>query len=118
MSQTPAPIGSLWAINSTPHNGTATSREAAKLAKPGTGAQASVVLACIREAGASGRTMNEVEDITGIMRASICARFAALRESRLITATEHTRRTPSGRRAVVWVAVGHVTTPKAHTPAP
>lgn len=117
MSQIPAPTGSLWAaIDATPHNGTSTSREAANLAKNGAGAQATAVLACIREAGASGRTMNEVEDLTGIMRASICARIAALREARLITATEHTRRTPSGRRAVVWVAVGHVT-PQTHAPA-
>lgn len=117
MSQIPAPSGSLWAaVSATPHNGTRTSREAAQLAKPGAGAQAAAVLECIRTAGSHGRTMNEVEELTGILRASVCARFSALREAHLIVATEQTRRTPSGRRAVVWVAVGHVT-PQTHTPA-
>ena len=103
MSQIPAPTGRLWA-SPTPHNGTATSIEAANLAKNGAGAQATAVLACIREAGASGRTMNEIEDITGIMRASVCARISWLRAVGEVTATDMTRRTPSGRKAVVWRA--------------
>ncbi len=109
MSQMPPPADSLWSAPAAPattfDNGTATSRAAAISARDFSGTQAGVVLACIREAGPSGRTMHEIHFDTGIALQSICARVAALRSEGLITATEKTRPTPSGRKAVVWAAV-------------
>jgi hypothetical protein len=108
MTQIPAPIGSLWAAK-TYTNGTATSTEAARSARDFSQTQAGLVLACITEAEHEGCTMHEVSMRTGVSLQSVCARVAALRESHLITATHKTRRTPSGRSAVVWCAAGLTT---------
>lgn len=129
MSQLPPPIGSLWSNPATPlaeprtptttyANDTATSQEAARSARDFAGTQAGTVLDALAAAGSRGLTMHEITDRTGIALQSVCARVAALRDANLITASDLTRQTPSGRKAVVWIAAGVTSRPASRPEHP
>lgn len=92
-----------------PHNGTETSREAAKAIKPHVQAQEAQVLDYLRRCGATGSTQHEAAAALGLSLQSMCGRFHALADPRrpggpLIEVNGRTRPTPSRRPARVYVA--------------
>jgi hypothetical protein len=62
-------------------------------------------MTCIRDAGASGATCDEVEEALGGVHQSISARIRELVQLRLIYDTGLTRLTRSGRDARVYAVV-------------
>lgn len=92
-----------------PHNGTATSREAARSIEPHVQAQEAQVLDYLRRCGATGSTQHEAAAALSLSLQSMCGRFHALADPRrpggpLIAVNGRTRPTPSGRPARVYVA--------------
>jgi hypothetical protein len=77
-------------------------------AAPGIESTIFTFIASTREHGA---TDAETEQATGIRPQSLTPRRLALQRAGLIVASGRTRPTPSGRKAVVWVA-------KAYAPKP
>lgn len=62
-------------------------------------------LAAIRAAGPRGLTALEAAAVTGFDRLSIQPRVSELRRKALIRNSGQRRPNPSGRHAIVWVAV-------------
>lgn len=75
------PSDSLWALpvqKPAPHNGTATSKAAAKAIEPHRDSQAGRVLAFVRASGQHGATREEIADGLQMRLASVCARVSEL----------------------------------------
>ena len=79
-----------------------TEREAADSMRPHAETQAGVVYDAIANSRAYGMTIDEIATHTGIRESSVCARRKALEEAGLIVNSGKTRKTTSGRSAVVW----------------
>jgi hypothetical protein len=86
-----------------PHNGTATSRNAATSMQGQIGEQEGIVLLAIKNAGRVGVTRDEIAVTTGLGIPSVCARCNALLSRGVIKDSGITRRTSSGRQAVVLI---------------
>lgn len=91
----------LWMEPTPPHNGTRTSVDAAHAIKPHVAAQRSRVLALLagRE---GGMTAQEIEDALSLGGSSVRPRLCELREGGSVRDSGRTRKTQSGRSAVVW----------------
>jgi hypothetical protein len=63
------------------------------------------VLALIAAAGASGHTCDEIEQLMRMRHQTASARICELRDRNQVRDSGLRRKTRSGRRAVVWVAV-------------
>ena len=85
-----------------PANQTETSVAAAQLAVPFFRTLQERVLWLIQEA-TSGRTNEELSDLTGHPIQSICPRVRELYLKGMIRDSGFTRMTKSGRKAVVWI---------------
>jgi len=88
-------------MESAPHNGTPTSREAAHAIKPHVAAQRSRVLALIASRD-GGLTAQEIEEALSLSGSSVRPRICELRETGCIRDSGRTRRSASGRACVVW----------------
>lgn len=89
--------------------GSHTSRAAAKAIEPVAGTQRAAVLAEIRIAGQRGRTDCEIQAMCMLPGDSVGPRRGKLVEDGLIVDSGRTRKTASGRDAVVWVATEYQT---------
>jgi predicted transcriptional regulator len=90
---------SIWP--DAPHNGTATSREAARRIRNTVALQRSRVLAAIIKAD-DGATREEIEKVTGIAGNSVRPRVAELIAARLVKEKKNdVRATKSGRSAQI-----------------
>lgn len=89
-----------------PHNGTHTSKSAAKhLEQTGAaGTQLSRVLEAVRASGARGMTREEIHIETGISVASVCGRVNTLLGKGLLIETGETRKSSAGVYQAVVVA--------------
>lgn len=90
----------------TPHNGSDTSRAAAKSAASKALRQRERILQFIRDRGDHGDTREEFELATGISGNTTRPRGRALCKAGLIRETSCTRRTAAGSAARVLIAVG------------
>lgn len=68
-----------------------TSKAAAVKAQAFVGQQGETVLAAIKERGELGMTQKECKAVTGIDRPSLCARYRALEQCKLIVKTDRKR---------------------------
>lgn len=82
-----------------------TSKEAARKILPHVTAQQQLIVAFLRERGASGGTYLEIADGAGVLAQSVCGRMVELVQAGAVRKAEFTRPTPSGRRAKVYVFV-------------
>ena len=111
MTQALSDLGPLFNYPTAPHNGTATSRDAAESIKPQVNRLCSEVLHYI-DASPFGATCDEVECGLGMPHQTCSARFRDLAASEppsIIKATMPDgstikRKTRSGRSAFVWIA--------------
>lgn len=89
-----------------PHNGTATSKAAAKhLEQTGAaGTQIARILAVVKASGARGLTREEIHIATGISVASVCGRVNTLLGKGLLRETGTDRESSAGRWQAVVVA--------------
>lgn len=92
-----APPGTLWGM--APHNGTLTSKAAARDIQPHAGTLRARILEHIRSRGIDGATDLEIERDTGIKGSTVRPRRGELRDAGLIHKTDRVR-----GRAAVWVA--------------
>jgi len=67
--------------------------------------QLSQVLEQVRLAGYTGRTADEISDLTGILSHTVNIRLCALKNENLVYKTNEKRRTRSGMSAYVWVDI-------------
>lgn len=88
-------------MESAPHNGTRTSRDAAHAIKPHVAAQRSRVLALLASRD-GGMTAQEIEDALSLSGSSVRPRLVELRETGCVRDSGRTRLTASKRSAVVW----------------
>lgn len=93
----------LW-MESAPHNGTRTSRDAAADAVPFVQKQRARVLAHLFACGEHGATAQEIESALGMSGNSVRPRLVELREHGCAEFRGDTRKTTSGRAALVWRA--------------
>lgn len=90
-----------------PSNGTPTSNAAAaSMEGRPSDEQRQKVLAAIVASGERGLTDAEGEEVTGLRHQSYTPRRLELERMGLVRAPGEKRATPSGRGAMVWVAVG------------
>lgn len=88
-----------------PHSGPETSIEAAEsLSEPTLARLEAKVLEAIRAAGVNGLCDHEGAELTGLAQNTYRPRRRALALMGLVAEGGRTRMTPSGRRAVVWMA--------------
>lgn len=80
-----------------------TSKAAAKSVKPFLPTQRLLVVRTIEAQGERGLTCDGVEEITGLRHQACSARVLELREAGLIVDSGRTRKTRSGRQAVIYV---------------
>lgn len=66
-----------------------------------------IVLTAITEAGAIGRTTNELAGLLKIDRSSVQPRTSELRLKRMIIDSGQRRRNANGKRAIVWTLPDH-----------
>ena len=83
-----------------------TSQEAACAIEPRAATLRRAVLECIRAAGDGGRTDEEVQDELGMNPSTERPRRIECERMGLVRDSGRTRKTKSGRNAVVWVAAG------------
>lgn len=93
----PKPIG-------LPHSGTDTSRKAAERMVPAATAQAARVFHFIAERGEEGATDHEVQAELGMTGDSERPRRWSLQRAGLICDSRQRRKSPTGRKAIVWIA--------------
>lgn len=86
-----------------PHNGTPTSQAAAERIEPNASSLRALVLDYIRTSG--GATDEEIQVALGMAGNTERPRRRELEQAGLIQDSGTTRRTASGRMAVVWVAI-------------
>lgn len=91
----------LW-MEHAPHSGSRTSRDAAADIKPHVHTLRARVLAYIASRGTIGATAQEVELDLGMGGSTVRPRIVELRETGCLTDSGETRKTLSGRKAVVW----------------
>lgn len=84
--------------------GSDTSRQAAKAIKPDTSDLRAKVFACVKDAGSSGRTDEEIQTILGMDGSTERPRRRELQLAGRIRETLMKRKTTTGRLAVVWSA--------------
>lgn len=87
---------------SLPHNHTPTSKAAAKSMEGKAATQRGDILRFLAERGEQGATAFEVEQLMHISGNSVRPRLVELRASGAVVAAGFTRKTGSGRAAVVW----------------
>ncbi len=87
-----------------PHNRTETSRRAAESMVPAAMAQAARVFHFIAECGEEGATDHEVQAELGMTGDSERPRRWSLQRSGLICDSGQRRKSPKGRKAIVWIA--------------
>ena len=87
-----------------PHNGTDTSKQAAKLIRDFAGSQQDRVLRFIQNMGERGATDQEIELGTGLPGNSVRPRRTRLVELGKIKDSGRVRNTSAGRPASVWIA--------------
>lgn len=90
---------------STPHNGTPTSIEAAESMKPHAPNLEALTLAIVRAAGDVGVTDDEIDTIArnaGVETRTLRPRRVSLVSKGAVRDSNETRKTSSGRNAVVW----------------
>lgn len=111
MNNDPLPTGPM---SRAPHNGTPTSKAAAEAIAPTAATLRAKVLAFIRECGERGATDEEIQNALDMVGNTERPRRGELSAAMLIgqvwvtsdgTAAPLTRKTRSGRQAVVWRAV-------------
>lgn len=90
-----------------PHS--ATSRAAAKAIEPVAGTQRALILEEIRIMYSYGRTDSELQFFCSLAGDTVRPRRGELFKDGLIVDSGRTRKTASGRNAVVWVAVEYQT---------
>lgn len=100
-----AGVGDSEAEVSPPSNGTPTSDAAASYIEPVSGRLRRLVYDFIMERGGYGATAQEVEQGLGLVAQTVTPRVVELRKKGLVEVTEDTRKTRSGCRARVYVAV-------------
>lgn len=91
----------LW-MESAPHSGSKTSRDAAADIREHAHKQRARVLAYLASRGALGATDQEIELDLGMVGNSVRPRRGELLESGCIADSGETRKTLAGRKAVVW----------------
>ena len=84
----------------------ATSSAAALAAEPVSGRTRQRVYACIRAAGAQGRTDQEIQTLLGMGESTERPRRGELVDSVHVEDSKRRRPTRSGYNAIVWVATG------------
>ncbi|MBS0188916.1 MAG: MarR family transcriptional regulator [Planctomycetes bacterium] len=94
--------GTLFA----PHNGTSTSKAAAKAARPRVNTDAIRIAYFIDAMGAHGATQPEISFALGIERATVAARCNGLERNGRIVKSHKERSSPSGRPCAVYVRAG------------
>lgn len=94
----------LWMQPTPAHNGTPTSREAAHAIKPHALTLRNRVLLFV-SAAADGATAEEIERGLSLAGNTVRPRLVELRETACIRDSGRTRKTASGRAAVVWEIV-------------
>lgn len=94
----------LW-MESAPHSGSKTSRDAAADIKPHAATLRARVLTYIASRGTLGATAQEIELDLGLSGSTVRPRLVELRESGCIADSGMTRKTLSGRKAQVWTLV-------------
>jgi len=87
-----------------PHNGTDTSRQAARSITPRAGSRRAKVLELLQAEGSRGATIDELTITTGWPVQSVCPRVNELAKVGLIRDSRQRRPTRSGRSAIVWIA--------------
>jgi len=110
MSNSLSDFGPMFNYATSPHNGTATSRDAAESIKPQVNRLCSEVLRCIRNSP-NGMTCDEAEVALGMPHQTCSARFRALAKSEPpfivkkqgLNGNDLKRDTRTGRGAFVWV---------------
>jgi hypothetical protein len=88
------------------HRGVETSVEAADAIAPASGRLQKMAYGAIRDAGSNGLTADELAATIGVTRWAIQPRTTELRRKHLITDSGLRRLNVTGKRAIVWVAVG------------
>lgn len=91
----------LW-MQSAPHSGPQTSRDAAVDIREHAHKQRARVLAFLASRGAHGATDQEIEQALGMVGNSVRPRRGELLESGCLEDSGTTRKTVSGRNATVW----------------
>jgi len=86
-----------------PHNGTPTSRAAAESVKHSAASMRSQILQLLRTRADLGLTCDDVEVYRGYRHQTASARIRELSLSGHIRNSGKTRKTRSGREAIVWV---------------
>jgi hypothetical protein len=92
--------------SSAPHSGGETSRAAAAAIRPDAGRLRQLVLQAIVERGTIGATDEEIQNALGLPGNTQRPRRRELEQVGLIRDSGQRRPTSSGRRAIVWVAIG------------
>lgn len=87
-----------------PHNGTSTSKAAAKRMVPGASAQSARVYNFIAERGKEGATDHEVQSALAMTGDSERPRRWSLCRAGLIRDSGQRRKAPTGRPVIVWIA--------------
>ncbi|WP_230281663.1 helix-turn-helix domain-containing protein [Croceicoccus sp. Ery15] len=90
--------------NAPGHRNVETSVAAANALAPKLGRLQQMAHEAIREAGARGRTADELAERLGMDRYSIQPRTSELRRKGLICDSGERRRNATGKMAIVWVA--------------
>lgn len=91
----------------TPHSGSVTSREAARRIAPAAISQVAQVFAFILRQGSEGATDLEIQAELGLSGDSERPRRKALQIAGEIIDSGTTRKSPTGRDSIVWVATTH-----------
>lgn len=91
----------LW-MQSAPHSGPRTSRDAAADIRPHVATLRARVLAHLASCGERGATAQELEGALNLSGNTIRPRLVELRETGCVEDSGTTRKTASGRSAVVW----------------
>lgn len=83
--------------------GSETSKAAAELVRPKTPSYRAAIEGFLKGRGAQGATNDEVMATLSIQIQTVCPRMKELRVDGLVIDSGRTRKTRSGREAVVWV---------------
>lgn len=89
-------------MESAPHSGMRTSKDAAADIRPHVATLRSKVLAYVAACGERGATAQEVETALQLSGNTVRPRLVELRETGCLVPTEATRKTTAGRNAAVW----------------
>lgn len=87
-----------------PHNGTATSKAAARQIKVVAGTQRAEILRAIVEAGSEGLTDKEIQDALGMGGDTERPRRGELLKGGYVRESGELRETANNRKGIVWVA--------------